>query len=207
MTRSEIARHLLEAEAVKLSPEQPFTWASGWQSPIYCDNRILLSYPEVRTEIVKAFAVASEQYQPFDVVAGVATAGIPHAALLAEGLGKPMVYVRDKAKGHGRQNRIEGRLPESARVLVIEDLISTGGSSLRAVEALQEAGAEVVGTLAIFTYEFDKAKEAFETAGVPLSTLTDYSNLLEEAVRTEYIAADMLPTLQAWRAAPGDWGK
>lgn len=177
------------------------------QSPIYCDNRTALSFPEVRRFIIKGFAQASAIFQPFNVVAGVATAGIPHGALLAEELGLPFVYVRSKAKSHGRQNQIEGVLPEGARVLVIEDLISTGGSALKAVEALREANADVVGVMAIFSYGFDKARNAFEAAGTSFATLSTYDALLEAAAEAEYIAPEEMETLKAWRKAPETWGK
>ncbi|MCR9100358.1 MAG: orotate phosphoribosyltransferase [bacterium] len=204
---AEVAHRLLQINAIKLSPQKPFTWASGMQSPIYCDNRTALSFPEVRRFIIKGFAQASAIFQPFNVVAGVATAGIPHGALLAEELGLPFVYVRSKAKSHGRQNQIEGVLPEGARVLVIEDLISTGGSALKAVEALREANADVVGVMAIFSYGFDKARNAFEAAGTSFATLSTYDALLEAAAEAEYIAPEEMETLKAWRKAPETWGK
>lgn len=204
---AEVAHRLLQINAIKLSPHKPFTWASGIQSPIYCDNRTALSFPEVRRFIIKGFAQASAIFQPFNVVAGVATAGIPHGALLAEELGLPFVYVRSKAKSHGRQNQIEGVLPEGARVLVIEDLISTGGSALKAVEALREANADVVGVMAIFSYGFDKARTAFEAAGTSFATLSTYDALLKAAAEAEYIAPEEMDTLEAWRKAPETWGK
>ncbi|WP_282777818.1 orotate phosphoribosyltransferase [Phaeodactylibacter xiamenensis] len=204
---AEVAHRLLQINAIKLSPQKPFTWASGMQSPIYCDNRTALSFPEVRRFIIKGFAQASAIFQPFNVVAGVATAGIPHGALLAEELGLPFVYVRSKAKSHGRQNQIEGVLPEGARVLVIEDLISTGGSALKAVEALREANADVVGVMAIFSYGFDKARTAFEAAGTSFATLSTYDALLKAAAEAEYIAPEEMDTLEAWRKSPETWGK
>lgn len=204
---AEVAHRLLQINAIKLSPQKPFTWASGIQSPIYCDNRTALSFPEVRRFIIKGFAQASAIFQPFNVVAGVATAGIPHGALLAEELGLPFVYVRSKAKSHGRQNQIEGVLPEGARVLVIEDLISTGGSALKAVEALREANADVVGVMAIFSYGFDKARTAFEAAGTSFATLSTYDALLKAAAEAEYIAPEEMETLEAWRKSPETWGQ
>jgi orotate phosphoribosyltransferase len=204
---AEVAHRLLQINAIKLSPQKPFTWASGIQSPIYCDNRTALSFPEVRRFIIKGFAQASAIFQPFNVVAGVATAGIPHGALLAEELGLPFVYVRSKAKSHGRQNQIEGVLPEGARALVIEDLISTGGSALKAVEALREANADVVGVMAIFSYGFDKARTAFEAAGTSFATLSTYDALLKAAAEAEYIAPEEMDTLEAWRKSPETWGR
>ena len=200
-----IARLLLEAEAVKLQPAAPFTWASGLRSPIYCDNRVLLSYPGARTTVADSLLGLAAQFSDVAAVAGVATAGIPHGALLADRLGLPFIYIRAKAKGHGRQNQIEGRLEKGARYLVVEDLISTGGSSLKAIEALREAGGQVAGAVAIFTYSFPAAAEAFAAADVAIRTLSDYPTLLEEAARTGYIKADTLATLQAWREDPKAW--
>jgi len=204
-TAAEVARRLLQINAIKLSPQKPFTWASGMQSPIYCDNRLSLSHPAVRNFILACFVEAAAGFRPIDAVAGVATAGIPHAALLADRLSMPFAYVRSKAKGHGRQNLIEGELPAGARVLLVEDLISTGGSSLKAVAALREAGCQVAGVLAIFTYEFDHAKSAFAEANCRLETLSNYSALLQEAVEQQYVSASDLQTLQQWRASPENW--
>lgn len=200
-----VAQNLLQINAIQLRPQNPFTWASGWKSPIYCDNRTILSYPEVRNIVVDAFIAKSELFQPFDMVAGVATAGIPHGVLLADRLQLPFIYVRDKAKAHGRQNLIEGRVQGHERVLVIEDLISTGGSSLKAVEAVREAGCQVVGILSIFTYQFDHATEAFNKAGCPADSLTDYTTLVQEAIASGYVKNDDLELLSAWRAAPENW--
>lgn len=200
-----IAQKLLEVKAIQLSPTKPFTWASGILSPIYCDNRISLSYPEIRNFIKDSLAQKASQFGDFDVVAGVATAGIPHGALVADVLQKPFIYVRSKPKGHGMQNLIEGEIPTGKKVLVVEDLISTGGSSVKAVNALKETGAEVVGTIAIFTYGFEKAKATFEKASCPFDTLSNYDVLLEEAVRMKYISSEMLNTLQAWKNAPSEW--
>ncbi len=196
---AEVAKRLLQIKAIKLSPQTPFTWASGILSPIYCDNRIILSHPEARTFVKNAFAECAQKFPKFDKIAGVATAGIPHGALLADAMNMPFIYVRDKAKAHGRQNQIEGALNKGEKVLVIEDLISTGGSSLRAIDALVNAGAEVVGISAIFTYGFDKAKIAFENAGYQLETLSNYDILINEALKTNFIEASDVQLLKKWR--------
>lgn len=175
-------------------------------SPIYCDNRVALSHPGVRTFLKKSLAEKSRAFGNFDVVAGVATAGIPHGALLADVLEKPFVYVRSSAKDHGRRNQIEGELQPGQRVLVVEDLISTGGSCLLAVDALREAGAEVVGVLAIFQYGFAKADTAFSEKGVDFQTLTNYDALVQEAARIGYVSASDLNTLKKWRENPDAWG-
>ena len=203
---SEVARHLLAIKAVKLRPQDPFTWASGLLSPIYCDNRVALSYPEVRRYLKNCLAEKSKIFDAFDAVAGVATAGIPHGVLLADLLDKPFVYVRSSAKDHGRRNQIEGELQSGQRVLVIEDLISTGGSCLQAVDALREVQAEVVGVLAIFQYGFDKAAAAFAEKGVVFHTLTHYDALVREAARSGYIADSEAQTLTKWRENPDAWG-
>ncbi len=200
-----VARQLLQINAIKLSPQKPFTWASGLKSPIYCDNRIITSYPDVRRSVIDSFIEKSKAFEPFDVIAGVATGGIAHGALLADRLNLPFVYIRAKAKEHGRQNLIEGELPKNANVLVIEDLISTGSSSLAAVEAVREAGAKVAGLLAIFTYGFEQSKQAFQDADCQLNTLTNYSTLLEEAIQTNAIKTADLQTLQAWQSDPKRW--
>jgi len=176
-----INQYLLKIGAVKLSPNDPFTWASGKKSPIYCDNRLTLSYPEVRRLICQSFVnKIKENFKDVEVIAGVATGGIAHGALVAEALGVPMIYVRDKPKGHGRMNLIEGHLEAGKRVVVIEDLISTGGSSLKAVDGIRESGGNVLGLLAIFTYGFEAAIKAFEAANCPFDTLTNFKSLLEE---------------------------
>jgi len=204
-TSRQIARRLLEVGAVKLQPRDPFTWASGLRSPIYCDNRILLSHPDIRTEVVDALGGAAGAIPNLEGVAGVATAGIPHGALLADRLGLPFIYVRSSAKEHGRRNQVEGRLQPGHRYLVVEDLISTGGSSLQAVEVLRAAGARVAGVVAIFTYRFPSAKRAFERAEVPLLTLSDYPTLLEEARATGQVTADDVAALTDWSEDPRAW--
>ena len=202
---SEVAKQLLQIKAIKLNPQNPFTWASGIQSPIYCDNRIILSHPKIRDYVVYCMEKKSVEMESFDVVAGVATSGIAFGALVANALKKPMVYVRSKAKEHGRQNMIEGYLEGTEQVLVIEDLISTGGSSLKAVDALKEAGCSISGVLAIFTYEFNQAREAFQAANCPLETLTNYPELLQEAVKSEYITSAQKELLEKWNKAPRSW--
>lgn len=204
---AEVARYLLAIKAVKLQPNEPFTWASGIQSPIYCDNRVALSHPSVRTFLKECLAEKSAEFGAFDTVAGVATAGIAHGALLADRLEKPFVYVRNSAKDHGRRNLIEGEIRGAGeRVLVVEDLISTGGSCLKVVEALREAGCEVVGVLAIFQYGFPKAKAAFDAIGTVFSTLTDYDTLVQEAAASGYVQNSDLETLKTWRENPEGWG-
>lgn len=204
--QAEVARNLLEIKAVKLSPRDPFTWASGMLSPIYCDNRVALSHPGVRTYLKNCLAEKSAMFGDFDVVAGVATAGIPHGVLLADILKKPFVYVRSSAKEHGRKNQIEGELHAGQTVLLIEDLISTGGSAILAVDALREAGAEVVGVLAIFQYGFARAQKAFYEKQVEFQTLTNYDALVQEAARTGYVTHEDLNILNKWRENPDGWG-
>jgi orotate phosphoribosyltransferase len=203
---AEVAQKLLQIKAIKLSPQKPFTWASGLRSPIYCDNRAVLSYPDIRRFIIDGFAQKAASFRPFDTVAGVATAGIAHGALLAERLSLPFVYVRPKAKEHGRRNQIEGELPPGARVLVVEDLISTGGSCLHAVEGLRAAGAEIAGVMAIFTYGFEQAQAAFDAAHCPFATLSHYDALIAEALSAHYIQEEELETLRQWRKSPEQWG-
>ncbi len=202
-----VSDKLLQINAIKLSPQKPFTWASGLKSPIYCDNRIVLSYPDIRSFVIDQFVEVAKTMPAFDIVAGVATAGIPHGALLANQLNLPFVYVRSKAKAHGRQNQIEGRLEKGQKVLVVEDLISTGGSCLQAVECLREAGAEVVGVLAIFTYSFDKARQAFDSANCRMATLSNYEALIQQAKAKSYISPDQQATLEAWRVDPKAWSE
>ena len=202
-----VAKQLLDIKAIRLQPNDPFTWASGWKSPIYCDNRKALSYSETRTYIKKAFAdIAKQKYSDFDVVAGVATGAIAQGALVADLLGKPFVYVRSSPKNHGLENLIEGDLKAGQKVLVIEDLISTGGSSLKAVEALRNAGAEVVGMLAIFTYGFKVSEEAFKAANVELTTLSNYADMIEAAVEQGYVTKADIEALKQWRQSPETWG-
>lgn len=200
------AVHLLESKAVILQPADPFTWASGWKSPIYCDNRVTLSYPEVRGYIKEAFKqTILDQFGSPDLIAGVATGAIAQGALVADMMDLPMIYVRASAKGHGRQNLIEGRLEAGQRVVVVEDLVSTGGSSLKAVEAIREAGAVVEGMVAIFTYGFPVSAEAFKEAGVKLQTLSNYNALIEMALETGYIKESQVEVLSAWRKEPSQW--
>jgi len=204
----QMADHLLQIKAIKLEPQNHFTWASGWFSPIYCDNRKTLSFPEVRRFIRDAFAqIANENFGEFDLIAGVATGGIAHGALVAERMNKPFAYVRAKSKGHGMGNKIEGVVEKGQKVLVIEDLISTGKSSLDAVHALRDAGCEVVGMIAIFTYDFDVAERNFDEAGVKLHTLSNYHALLEEATQSGSIQDSDVETLKEWRKDPGNWKK
>ncbi len=201
-----VAEKLLKIKAIKLQPSMPFTWASGWKSPIYCDNRKTLSYPEVRSYIKEEFCkLIKEKYPNAEVIAGVATGAIAQGALVAEELGLPFIYVRSSPKGHGLENMIEGDLKPKQKVVVIEDLISTGGSSLKAVEAIRDNGCEVLGMMAIFTYEFPASTEAFKEHKVKLTTLSNYSSMLEVALETDYIAHNELETLQEWRKDPATW--
>ena len=206
-TAAEVAQQLLQIKAIKLSPQKPFTWASGLKSPIYCDNRTILSYPATRKVIIQHFVAQAKAFPTAEVVAAVATAGIPHGMLLADQLDLPFVYVRDKAKGHGRQNLIEGELHPGQKVILIEDLISTGGSSLAALQALREAGCTVLGVIAIFTYQFPEAKAAFESADCPLFTLSNYRALIEAAREANYIADADLETLHDWSQDPRAWSQ
>lgn len=201
------AESLLQIKAIKLQPENPFTWASGWKSPIYCDNRLTLSFPQIRSELKVEFAKQiQELYGKPDYIAGVATGAIAIGVLVAEYLNVPFIYVRDKAKGHGRQNQIEGFLKPGSNVVVIEDLISTGGSSLKAVDVLQEFGAHVLGMMAIFTYDFPVAQENFDKANVRLNTLSDYNHLLEQASQQGTISNESVEMLKEWRKDPSVWG-
>ena len=203
-----LAAGLLRIGAVLLRPDEPFTWASGWRSPIYCDNRRILSDPELRSMVAEAFAAkVAGLYPEAEVLAGVATGAIAHGVLAADRMGKPFVYVRSAPKDHGLANLIEGYLEPGSRVMVVEDLVSTGLSSLKAVDALRDAGCEVVGMVASFTYGFPVAEEAFQKAGVKLSTLTDYPAMLETAVTSGYIKVEHLQTLNEWRQNPSEWGK
>ncbi|MFI1771632.1 orotate phosphoribosyltransferase [Thalassobellus citreus] len=205
-TAKKTAEVLLQVNAIKLSPKAPFTWASGWNSPIYCDNRIILSYPPIRNYVRETMAKHIEaQYGKPDVIAGVATGAIGIGMLVAEYLGLPFIYVRPDAKGHGRKNQIEGFIESGQNVVVVEDLISTGKSSLNAVRALKEANIKVKGMVAIFTYGFDVASENFKNEGVTLNTLSNYENLLEQALDTNYISEKELETLSEWNSNPSEW--
>ncbi|HSF53405.1 MAG TPA: orotate phosphoribosyltransferase [Algoriphagus sp.] len=203
---AEVADKLLEIQAIRLQPEKPFTWASGWKSPIYCDNRLSLSFPEVRSQI-RDYLVKSVNhfFKDVEAIAGVATAGIPQGALIANELGLPFVYVRSKPKGHGMENMIEGKVVPGQKVVVVEDLVSTGGSSLKAVEDLKNAGFEVLGMVAIFTYGFDIADQNFSKAGVKLVCLSHYDALLPKAVEKKYITSETLESLAEWRKDPASW--
>jgi orotate phosphoribosyltransferase len=203
----EVAQHLLRIKAIQLRPDNPFTWASGWKSPIYCDNRISLSDPEARTYIKNSLsAVIKGYFKDVDVIAGVATAGIAQGALVADFLDLPFCYVRPEPKKHGMGNQIEGFVKPGQKAVLIEDLISTGGSSLKAADALQKEGVEVLGMAAIFTYGFGIADENFQNAGIPLVTLSTYDVLVEEAIKLNYISETQLMTLQDWRVNPSTWG-
>lgn len=205
--QSLVAGKLLEIKAVKLQPEKPFTWASGWKSPIYCDNRKTLSYPEVRSLIkVELARIVMEKYPDADAIAGVATGAIAQGALVADLLGLPFVYIRSSKKDHGMENLVEGYIEEGRKVVVIEDLISTGGSSLKAVQAIRdEKKCEVLGMVAIFTYGFPIAEEQFRNANVELTTLSNYEAVIEKALQINYIPESALPTLKEWRKDPSHW--
>ena len=200
------AEKLLKVKAIKLQPANPFTWASGWKSPIYCDNRKTLSYPSLRNFVkIEISRLILEKFGQVDAIAGVATGAIPQGALVADELNLPFVYVRSKPKDHGLENLIEGELRPGMKVVVIEDLVSTGGSSLKAVEALRQNGCEVIGMVASFTYGFQVAVEAFKAANVKLLTLTNYEAVLKVALDTDYIAEEDIEGLQAWRKDPANW--
>ena len=206
--KRDFASKLLRIKAIKLQPNEPFTWASGWKSPFYCDNRKTLSYPDIRTFVKVGMVHAILKHFPeADVIAGVATAGIPQAALIADVLNMPLIYVRSKPKDHGLENLIEGEMEEGAKVVVIEDLISTGGSSLKAVEAIRKAGGDVVGMVASYTYGFPIAAQAFKDANVKLVTLTDYDHVVAEALATGYIQESDTELLNEWRKNPSGWRK
>ena len=202
------ASKLLDVKAIKLQPEQPFTWASGWKSPFYCDNRKTLAFPSLRTFVkIELSRIIAETYPEAQAIAGVATGAIAQGAIVADVLGLPFAYVRSKAKDHGMANLIEGDLHEGMKVVVVEDLISTGGSSLKAVEALRAHGCEVVGMVASYTYGFPVAEEAFKNAGVTLTTLTNYEAVVEVALQTGYIKPEHVDMLHQWRKDPANWGK
>ncbi len=201
--KTEVAKKLLEIKAVALSPTDPFTWASGIKSPIYCDNRLTMSYPKIRDLIANGLKkMIEENYPDVEIIVGTATAGIPHAAWVSQKMEKPMVYVRSTAKAHGKGNKIEGTMKPGAKVVVIEDLISTGGSSLKVVDALKDAGAQVLGLIAIFTYNFDAADDKFKEKKVDYKTLSDYNALIDVALDMKYINDADLSVLRAWRENP-----
>jgi orotate phosphoribosyltransferase len=202
------AKKLLEVGAVQFNFQKPFQWASGWFSPIYCDCRLTLSFPKVRSFLKENFAILTkEHFANVEIIAGVATAGIPQASLIADYLEKPMLYVRSSPKAHGKGNLIEGKIEKNQKVVVIEDIISTGGSSLQAVRALQDAGAEVLGVLAIMNYGFENAQMQFQEANIPLVTLTDYTQLLVEISKIQDIDEQTMASLHAWRRNPQEWGR
>ena len=202
------AKSLLQINAIILQPNQPFKWASGWNSPIYCDNRKTLSYPEIRNHIRQGLAaIVKNHYKGANVIAGVATAGIPHGALVAEELGLPFIYVRSKAKEHGKQNQIEGCFEKGQSVILVEDLISSGKSSLESAATLKEAGMNVKGMVSIFTYGFDAAAESFKNADCEYVSLCDYNTLLPQAIESQYIAKADLSVLKEWRKNPAIWKK
>jgi orotate phosphoribosyltransferase len=207
-TALQIASFLLETEAVKLRPEAPFTWSSGWLSPIYCDNRVTLSFPSIRSFIKTALSEEIRtRFPEADAIGGVATAGIAQGALVADLLGLPYIYVRPEPKSHGMGNQIEGRLEPGQKIVLVEDLISTGGSSLKAAQAVNQAGGEVIGMVAIFTYGFEKASQNFKEANIPVACLSNYQNLLGIALEQGYIKPEMLQTLSDWRKSPEKWNK
>ncbi len=207
-TAREIARLLLEKEAVILRPEEPFTWASGWKSPIYCDNRLLLSYPDVRTFVkVKLSGIVKEKFASARAIVGVATAGISHAALLADQLNLPMAYARTNSKGHGRKNLVEGKIEDGLKTVVVEDLISTGMSSFGVVEKLREMHVRVAGLIAIFSYDFARARDYASQIGLEYYTLSDYNVLVEEALSSGYISEGQVDMLTEWRRNPENWGR
>lgn len=201
-----VAEFLLKVKAVKLQPQNPFTWSSGWKSPIYCDNRKTLSYPEIRTYLRQRFVeLILDEYGKPDAIAGVATGGIAHGVLVAQELGIPFIYVRPSAKSHGMNNQIEGEIQEGQRIVVVEDLVSSGKSGLAAVQCLREAGCTVKGMAAIFTYGFEVATKNFQAAQCTLKTLTNYEQLLEQALATSYIDEAALSSLKEWRISPSTW--
>ena len=205
-TAQEVAAKLLDIGAIKLNHQKPFTWSSGWKSPIYCDNRLALSYPPIRSFIKKALAMAiRENFPEAECIAGVATAGIPQGALVSEELGLPFVYVRPKPKEHGMGNLIEGKIELNQKVVLVEDLISTGGSSLKAAQAMREAGFDVIGMVAIFTYGFEQSEKSFEDEKVSLVCLSDFNHLLQEALDRKYLDENQLVYVKSWRLDPANW--
>ncbi len=204
--KRQVAKYLLDIEAVTLSPENPYTWSSGLKAPIYCDNRLIISHPEIRSKIADSFVALIEKHFPnVEAVAGTATAGIPHAALVADRMNLPMVYVRSKAKTHGKGKQIEGKLSAGTKVVVIEDLISTGGSVLNAVEALKDGGATILGCAAIFTYELQKGKEAFTKISLNVDTLSDFNTLVDVAAEEGKISNGSIDELNDWCKDPESW--
>lgn len=202
-----VSEELLKIGAIKLSPEKPFTWASGWKSPIYCDNRLSLSYPEIRTYIkINLEEIINQKFKGVEGIAGVATAGIPMGALIADDLNLPFNYVRSSPKGHGLENLIEGRVIPNQKVVVVEDLISTGGSSISAIKALQNQNVEVLGLVAIFSYDFDVAKRNFEEINIPFFTLSSYPLMVNKALEEKYVSEGQIETLSLWREDPANWG-
>ncbi|SHI46838.1 orotate phosphoribosyltransferase [Tangfeifania diversioriginum] len=207
-TQKEVSKKLLELNTIKIQPLSPFTWASGWKSPIYCDNRKILSYPDTRSFIRDKFAeIIRKKYPQAEVIAGVATGAIAHAVLVADVLGLPFIYVRSKPKGHGLENLIEGEMKPGQKVVVIEDLVSTGVSSLKAAEAVNNFGAEVIGMVSIFTYNFSLARENFKKANIELTPLSRYQVLIDTALEMGEISKDQVETLMKWREDPANWGK
>lgn len=208
MTDKLFAKELMDIKAVLLRPDQPFVWASGWHSPIYCDNRRILSYPKMRSQVAKSIAdIIATKYHQAEIIAGVATGAIAHGVMVADRLEKPFIYVRPKPKDHGTGSQIEGILEPGKKVVVVEDLISTGMSSLAAVDALRKAGAEILGMVAIFTYGFAISSDQFAAAGVELTTLSDYKALVEMAKETGYISESDYNVLNEWRLSPSTWGQ
>ena len=208
LVESEVAKKLIDIKAIKVQPDAPFTWASGWKSPIYCDNRKILSYPETRTFVRDRFVdIIRSKYPQAEVIAGVATGAIAMGALVAEVLGLPFIYIRSAPKGHGLENLIEGVMHEGQKAVVVEDLISTGGSSLNAAEAVVKARGNVLGMVAIFTYGFPHAIDNFAKAGIELTTLSNYHTLIETAVSLNEVSTSQVETLMKWRENPSEWGK
>ncbi len=204
----QVASKLLQIKAIRLNLENPFTWASGWKSPIYCDNRLSLSYPDIRDYIKLALkTLIQEQFTSTEVIAGVATAGIPQGALVADSLALPFIYVRSKPKGHGMTNMIEGVIKPGQKVVLVEDLICTGGSSIRAAVALRDAGFDVLGLVSIFTYGFDIAAENMANEGLKFAALSNYNDMIEEAVLSNYVTGSEVASLNSWREDPANWRK
>jgi len=208
ITADRTAELLLQINAIKLNPQKPYTWASGWQSPIYTDNRTILSYPEIRTYVKEQFAaIIKEKFPETELIAGVATAGIPHGALLADAINIPFCYVRSAVKSHGLSNMIEGKTLPNQKTIVVEDLISTGGSSINAIKALRAAGCDVLGMIAIFSYSFETSEVNLNNEHCPYYTLSDYGHLISKAIELNYVHSDELKTLEAWRKHPESWTK